>query len=101
MAPDTVKPKRGSGRAGHNVVRDIHGQWGSPDYWRLRIGIGPPGDRSEVINWVLKKPAPEQRALIEDSIAHSLRAWPALLVGEMDKASLLIHTTRPPRPKPA
>ncbi|MCW5287083.1 aminoacyl-tRNA hydrolase [Verminephrobacter eiseniae] len=101
IAPGQVKLKRGGGHAGHNGLRDIHGQLGSPDYWRLRIGIGHPGVRSEVINWVLKKPSPEQRALIEDSIAHSLRAWPALLVGEMDKASLLIHTTRPPRPKPA
>ncbi|MCW5235638.1 aminoacyl-tRNA hydrolase [Verminephrobacter eiseniae] len=101
IAPGQVKLKRGGGHAGHNGLRDIHGQLGSPDYWRLRIGIGHPGVRSEVINWVLKKPSPEQRALIEDSITHSLRAWPALLVGEMDKASLLIHTTRPPRPKPA
>jgi PTH1 family peptidyl-tRNA hydrolase len=50
---------------------------------------------------VLKKPAPDQRQLIEDSIAHSLKAWPELQAGDMDKATLLIHTTKPPRPKPA
>ena len=38
---------------------------------------------------------------IEDSIAHSLKAWPALQAGDMDKATLLVHTTKPPRPKPA
>ena len=38
--------------------------------------------------------------LIEDSIAHSLKAYPALLAGDMEKATLLIHTTKPPRPKP-
>jgi len=53
-----------------------------------------------VANWVLKKPAPEQRTLIEDSIAHSLKAWPLLHSGDMDKATLQIHTTKAPRPKP-
>jgi PTH1 family peptidyl-tRNA hydrolase len=81
-------------------LRDIHAQLGSPDYWRLRIGIGHPGEKAEVPNWVLKKPAPDQRTLIEDSIAHSLKAHPALLAGDMDKATLLVHTTKPPRPKP-
>lgn len=97
--PGQVKLKRGGGHAGHNGLRDIHAQLGSADYWRLRIGIGHPGHKADVANWVLKKPAPEERTLIEDSIAHSLKAWPALLAGEMDKATLLIHTTKPPRPK--
>ena len=97
--PGQVKLKRGGSHGGHNGLRDIHSQLGSPDYWRLRIGIGHPGIKSEVVHWVLKKPAPEQRALMEDSIVHSLKAWPALLAGEMDKATLLIHTTKPPREK--
>ena len=95
-----VKLKRGGSHAGHNGLRDIHAQLGSPDYWRLRIGIGHPGEKSEVANWVLKKPAPDQRTLIEDSIAHSLKAHTAMLAGDMDKATLLVHTTKPPRPKP-
>ena len=101
MLPGQAKLKRGGGHAGHNGLRDIHAQLGTPDYWRLRIGIGHPGDRAEVANWVLKKPAPDQRTLIEDSIAHSLKAWRLLQAGDMDKATLQIHTTKPPRPKPA
>ena len=100
LPPGQVKLKRGGSHAGHNGLRDIHAQLGSPDYWRLRIGIGHPGEKSEVANWVLKKPAPDQRTLIEDSIAHSLKAHAAMLAGEMDKATLLVHTTKPPRPKP-
>jgi len=100
LQPGQAKLKRGGGHAGHNGLRDIHAQLGSPDYWRLRIGIGHPGDRADVANWVLKRPPLEQRSLIEDSIAHSLKAWPALLAGDMDKAAQLIHTTKPPRPKP-
>jgi PTH1 family peptidyl-tRNA hydrolase len=100
MLPGQAKLKRGGGHAGHNGLRDIHAQLGTPDYWRLRIGIGHPGDRAEVANWVLKKPAPDQRTLIEDAIVHSLRSWRMLQAGEMEKATLQIHTTKPPRPKP-
>ena len=100
LPPGQVKLKRGGSHAGHNGLRDIHAQLGSPNYWRLRIGIGHPGEKSEVANWVLKKPAPDQRTLIEDSIAHSLKAHTAMLAGDMEKATLLVHTTKPPRPKP-
>ncbi|MDE2413139.1 MAG: aminoacyl-tRNA hydrolase [Comamonadaceae bacterium] len=100
LPPGQAKLKRGGSHAGHNGLRDIHAQLGSSDYWRLRIGIGHPGVKSEVIHWVLKKPAPDQRTQIEDSIAHSLKAYPAMLAGDMDKATLLVHTTKPARPKP-
>jgi PTH1 family peptidyl-tRNA hydrolase len=100
LAPGQVKLKHGGGHAGHNGLRDIHAQLGSADYWRLRLGIGHPGVRAEVINWVLKKPAPEQRITIEDAIARSLKAVPHLVAGEMEKATLIVHTSKPPRPKP-
>ena len=100
FAPGQVKLKRGGSHGGHNGLRDIHAQLGSPDYWRLRIGISHPGAKAEVVHWVLKKPAPDQRVLIEDSIAHALQAKDALLAGDMEKATLQIHTTKPPRPKP-
>ena len=100
LQPGQAKLKRGGGHAGHNGLRDIHAQLGSGDYWRLRIGIGHPGDRADVAGWVLKRPPLEQRILIEDSIAHSLKAWPALLAADMDKAAQQIHTTKPPMPKP-
>ncbi|GGH50943.1 peptidyl-tRNA hydrolase [Comamonas phosphati] len=98
--PGQVKLKRGGSHGGHNGLRDIHAQLGSADYWRLRVGIGHPGHKGEVANWVLKKPAPDQFKLIEDGILHSLKAWPELIAGQMDKATLAIHTTKPPRPKP-
>ena len=100
FTPGQVKLKRGGSHGGHNGLRDIQAALGSTDYWRLRIGIGHPGNKAEVGNWVLKKPAPDQLQLIEDSIAHALKAWPELVAGEMDKATLMIHTTKQPRPKP-
>lgn len=100
ILPGQAKLKLGGSHAGHNGLRDIHAQLGSGDYWRLRIGIGHPGHKSEVTSWVLKKAPPEQQRAIEDSIAHSLKAWPLLLAGDMDKAMAQIHTTQAPRPKP-
>jgi PTH1 family peptidyl-tRNA hydrolase len=100
VVPGQAKLKFGGSHAGHNGLRDIHAQLGTDDYWRLRIGIGHPGVKSEVVNWVLKKPAPEQREAIEQCIERTLKAAPALLAGEMDKATLIVHTSKPPRPKP-
>ena len=100
VVPGQAKLKLGGSHAGHNGLRDIHAQLGTADYWRLRLGIGHPGVKSEVVSWVLKKPLKEQREAIDDAIARTLHAFPALLAGEMDKATLLIHTSKPPRPKP-
>jgi PTH1 family peptidyl-tRNA hydrolase len=100
VVPGQAKLKRGGSHAGHNGLRDIHAQLGTADYWRLRLGIGHPGVKSEVVGWVLKKPLKEQREAIDDAIARTLHAFPALVAGEMDKATLLIHTSKPPRPKP-
>ena len=71
IAPGEAKLKLGGGHAGHNGLRDIHAQLGTDQYWRLRIGIGHPGVKSEVANWVLKKPAPDQRNAIEDCITRT------------------------------
>ena len=95
-----AKLKFGGSHAGHNGLRDIHAQLGSADYWRLRIGIGHPGSAAEVINWVLKKPSLIDRMAIDECMERSLKALPALLAGDMQKATMQIHTSVPPRPKP-
>ena len=99
VPPGQAKLRLG-GSATHNGIRDISAQLGTPDYWRLRIGIGHPGVKSEVADYVLRKPAPDQRTAMEECIARTLKAFPALMAGEMEKATLLIHTSKPPRPKP-
>lgn len=99
VPPGEAKLKLGGSHAGHNGLRDIHAQLGSSDYWRLRLGVGHPGDKSEVVGWVLKKPSADHRIAIEQAIDRSIKALPHLLTGEMDKATMLIHTSKPPRPK--
>ena len=100
IVPGEAILKLAGSHAGHNGLRDIHAQLGTDDYWRLRLGVGHPGVKAEVINWVLKKPSADHRIAIDQSIARALTALPQLLAGEMDKATLLIHTSKPVRPKP-
>ncbi|MDQ2778141.1 MAG: aminoacyl-tRNA hydrolase [Pseudomonadota bacterium] len=99
LLPGQTKLKFGGSAAGHNGLKDIHGLLGTQDFWRLRLGIGHPGIKSEVIHYVLKKPAPDQREGIAAAIDRSLGASDALMAGEMDRALQIIHG-QPPRPKP-
>ncbi len=100
IVPGQVKLKFGGSHAGHNGLRDIHAQLATGNYWRLRLGVGHPGNKDEVVDWVLRKPAQEHRLAIEECITRSLKSVPALLAGEMDKATMMIHTSAPVRPKP-
>ena len=99
LMPGQVKIKLGGSHAGHNGLKDIHAQLGSGDYWRLRLGIGHPGVKSEVVNYVLRKPPLEEREAIEKCIDQSLQALDLLLAGSMERAMMKIHA-KPPRPKP-
>ncbi len=99
LQPGQMKLKLGGSAAGHNGLKDIHAQLGTNDYWRLRLGIGHPGVKAEVVNYVLKKPSVEHRNAIEKCIEESLGALDLLLAGEMERAMMKIHA-KPPRPKP-
>ena len=99
LLPGQLKLKLGGGHAGHNGLKDIVAQLGSADFWRLRLGIGHPGVKAEVIHYVLKKPSPEHRQAIDDAIAKSLQSFELLLAGEMERATMALHA-KPPRPKP-
>jgi PTH1 family peptidyl-tRNA hydrolase len=100
LMPGQVKVKFGGGHAGHNGLKDIHAQLGSAGYWRLRLGIGHPGVKAEVVDYVLRKPTPEQREQIEQGITRSVDSLDLLLGGEMERAMMAIHA-KPPRPKPS
>ena len=100
IAPGEAKIKLGGSHAGHNGLRDIHAQLGTDQYWRLRLGIGHPGNKAEVIHWVLKKPSLDHRIAVDQAIERALKALPQLLDGDMEQAIRLTHTSKPPRPKP-
>jgi PTH1 family peptidyl-tRNA hydrolase len=91
LPPGEVKLKKGGGSAGHNGLKDITAHLG-PDYWRLRIGIGRPLDREQMINFVLNVPRKDESPLIEDAILRSLDVWPLVLEGKSEAAMLKLHT---------
>ena len=99
LLPGQMKLKQGGGHAGHNGLRDIHAQLGSADYWRLRLGIGHPGVKAEVADYVLRKPPADQREAIERAIEESLKHLDAMLSGQMQQAVMKLHA-KPERPKP-
>jgi peptidyl-tRNA hydrolase, PTH1 family len=100
LLPGHVKLKQGGSAAGHNGLKDIVAQLGSTDFWRLRLGIGHPGVKSEVIHYVLKKPSPEHRDAIDQCIARTLDALDLMLAGAMERAMMKVHT-KPAPPKAA
>ena len=106
--PGVARIKQGGGIAGHNGLKDISARVGSHDYWRLRIGIGHPGDPHAVTDYVLHKPSHEDRAAIDAAIAHALEVLPLVLAGDHQGAMLKLHTEpepvaaeRPVKPEPA
>jgi len=99
LLPGQAKMKLGGSHAGHNGLKDIQAQLGSADFWRLRLGIGHPGVKSEVVDYVLRKPAAEQYEAIDKCIEQSLSALDLLLEGDMERALIKVHA-KPPRPKP-
>jgi len=98
FAPGAAKFKRGGGVGGHNGLRDIADRLGTQDYWRLRIGIGHPGDKNIVADYVLSSPSAPERELIESAIARCLESSPLLLAGDMHAAMLKLHTKEKPEP---
>ena len=87
-----AKLKFGGGHGGHNGLRDIHAALGTADYWRLRIGIGHPGNKAEVVNYVLKAPSKDEQQQIEDSIYRTVLTQEQLLKGDFESAMLKLHT---------
>ncbi|MCG6874671.1 MAG: aminoacyl-tRNA hydrolase [Betaproteobacteria bacterium] len=99
--PGTVKLKLGGGVAGHNGLKDIHATFGTQAFWRLRIGIGHPGDRSQVADYVLHPPRPEENALIEEAIDRALDVAPLILAEDLTGAMHRLHTKPKLPPSPA
>jgi PTH1 family peptidyl-tRNA hydrolase len=98
IPPGQLRLKFGGGLGGHNGLKDITAHLGTQDYWRLRIGIGHPGDRNEVVNYVLKPPRREERAEIDASLDRALALWPFIQKGEWNAA--MQRANAKPEPKP-
>ncbi|OYW38524.1 MAG: aminoacyl-tRNA hydrolase [Hydrogenophilales bacterium 12-61-10] len=98
IPPGQLRLKFGGGMGGHNGLKDITSHLGTQDYWRLRIGIGHPGDRNEVVNYVLKPPRREEQADIDAAIERALDLMPLIEKDDWN-AAIQRANTKPAPPK--
>lgn len=87
-----IRFKKGGGNGGHNGLKDIQAWLGTADFYRLRLGIGHPGDRNLVVHYVLHKPLAEEKILIDEALLKSLNSIPLLLKGEFGRAQQQLHS---------
>jgi PTH1 family peptidyl-tRNA hydrolase len=92
LPPGVARLKMGGGHGGHNGLKDIIAHLGSRDFWRLRIGIGHPGDRSEVSNYVLNDPRREERELIAEAMQKAQNIAHMVIEGKTEAAMLKLHS---------
>ncbi len=95
-----VRLRHGGGAAGHNGMRDVIAQMGD-GFWRLRIGIGHPGDRAQVLDYVLGRPQAAEAQLIQDAVAAAADVIPVLLTQGGQSAMTRLHSRDPAPAAPA
>ncbi len=91
LLPGQAKLKLGGGHAGHNGLRDIIAHLGGPQFWRLRLGIGHPGDLAQVVGFVLGKPPQSELTLIEQAMEQAQAVLPLMVKGEPEVATMQLH----------
>jgi PTH1 family peptidyl-tRNA hydrolase len=94
LQPGVARLKQGGGHGGHNGMRDIFRHTVDHDFLRLRIGIGHPGDRDAVTDYVLSRATALQERLMRDSISDALDVIPRLLGGDVAGAMKELHTVK-------
>jgi len=83
LSPGVVRLKQGGGHGGHNGLRDVIAQMGGGNFTRLRLGIGHPGNRQEVTDYVLGNPAKSEEAALELALDNALAELPNMMKGEV------------------
>ena len=91
LPPGRMQLRFGGGLGGHNGLKSLTAYLGTQDYWRLRVGIGHPGDRNEVVNYVLRPPRKEEREEIDGTLDRALLAWPQLAKADFNAAMQKIN----------
>lgn len=93
LEPGVVRLKNGGGHGGHNGLRDTIQKLSTPNFARLRIGIGHPGHKNKVTGYVLKAPSADDKIEIDSAIDRMVSLTPDLLSGEWDRVQTALHTT--------
>ncbi len=93
LPPGTVRLKAGGGHGGHNGLRDIIEQAGIRDFLRLRIGVGHPGHKEDVVDYVLHNPSADEKKLLDAAVDNALEIMPLVFDGEIERAMTRLHTS--------
>ena len=91
LPPGTTRLKRGGGHGGHNGLRDIINCLGS-SFWRLRLGVGHPGHRDQVVGYVLSRAPRGEEDLVMNNVEEAVALMPLLSAGEMERSMHRLHT---------
>ena len=94
LPPGTAKLKTGGGHGGHNGLRDIISQLGTKEFHRLRIGVGHPGSKDQVVDYVLHNASRDERILIDRDIDDAVSVMPELACGALEQAMQKLHSNR-------
>ncbi len=95
LAPGDARFKYAGGHGGHNGLRDSISHLGNAEFWRVRLGIGHPGNQRQVVDYVLQRPSREHHDLINEAITSVLDVAPMMVNGDMQKAMNSVHARRP------
>lgn len=90
LAPGIIRLKRGGGHGGHNGLRDLIRHIGA-EFARLRVGIGHPGQREQVVGYVLDPPQREEREAIDSALNDARAVLADLASGDWDRAVRTLH----------
>lgn len=91
LPPGVVRLKRGGGDGGHQGLRDIIPRLGHKNFARLRIGVGHPGHRDDVVNYVLRIARAQDQALIEEALDRAFELFETIVTGDFHKAMNALH----------
>ena len=94
LPPGQVRLKQGGGHAGHNGLRDTMSALGSREFWRLRVGIDHPGDRSRVVDYVLNRPGKDEALAIDEALDQAENSLGDILSGRFSQAMNRLHAKR-------
>jgi len=92
LPPGSAKLKLGGGHGGHNGLKDIIAHLGTRDFWRLRLGIGHPGERADVADYVLNSPRREEQVLIDEAMQRAQNVASLIVEGKLEAAMLKLHS---------
>ena len=91
LPPGTVRLKEGGGHGGHNGLRDIIKHCGN-EFLRLRLGVGHPGEKHKVTNYVLKRGSSDVESAVEQNIDDAIDVMPEVVDGNVSAAMKKLHT---------